>query len=267
MDRFHVVLVMASVISHWFVCSERRSATFQWSAARTRRVAIHCSEDMPSYSLQLLGDKNTVVTIISQQWSQENQMRRHDPRQGCPCLSPTSTKSRPSGMSRNSRQVLPETQEGVLIWSAGGKYLACDCIGMIKRNLCTATLAVCTTLQMGTCTIPSNMWVKRSISSLLQVVSAWFSGCSSLRGMSPNCSSVVEKYRSLHLSDMLIYSSTMLCDSYSSYSASELMFIGTALLYIISEKEVFYLPSPLGRIGEFLQNSITLFPSAQELLH
>lgn len=45
----------------------------QWSAARTRRVATHCSEDMPCYSSQLLGDENIGVTIISQQWSHENQ--------------------------------------------------------------------------------------------------------------------------------------------------------------------------------------------------
>jgi len=42
----------------------------------------------------------------------------------------------------------------------------------------------------------------------------------------------------------------MLCDSYSSASASELMVIGTALLYIITKKEVFYLPDPLGRVGD-----------------
>lgn len=110
----------------------QRECLPQWSAARTWRVTTHCSEDVPSYSSQLLSlhrDKNIAVTIISHQWSHENQMRRCDSRQGCLCLSPTSTKSRPSGTSHNSRQVLSKTPEGEL--SAGGKF----CTGMTVTAL------------------------------------------------------------------------------------------------------------------------------------
>lgn len=98
----------------------------------------HCSEDMPFYSSQLAGDKYCSYYRVSAvvTWKPSEKAW------GLPLPFPSKHKTQ-TKCYVSQQQAREGSFDQV-------EDLACDCVDMVKRNLCTEILAVSTILQTGT---------------------------------------------------------------------------------------------------------------------